>query len=456
MRTFVDAAALTERVRGPVLRPGDADFDTEIAAWNVAVIHRPAVAVGALDAADVAATVRWAAQHDLRVAVQATGHGQAAGVDGGVLITTRRMDGVSIDPIDRRAKASAGVTWRKVIDAAAEHGLAPLNGSSSGVGVIGYTLGGGLGPMARRYGFAADHVRSLEIVTADGLIRTVDGDHEAELFWALRGAGKVGFGIVTAVEFDLMPVTTLYGGGIFYPAAATADVLHAFQAWAPTLTEQTTTSVAMLRLPDLPHVPEPLRGHFVTHLRFAHLGGADEGERLLAPMRTVATALIDTVAEMPYTAVDSIHSDPTDPMPSYDAGIVLKDLPAEAVDALMAAAGPQVELPLAVVELRLLGGAVGRPPATPNAVSGRTGAYSLLALGPLAPGLDQIVPAVVAGVLDAMEPFSAATSLVNFQGGAAPAGVAYGAWAPAERARLALIKKSYDPADMFGPAPTTK
>ncbi len=456
MPTFVDAVALAGRVRGPVLRPGDDGFTAEIAGFNSAIVHQPQVVVGATDAGDVAAAVGWAGEHGLPVAVQSTGHGQLSAVHDGMLITTRRLDEVWVDPVARRARVGAGVRWRRVIDAAAEHGLAPLNGSSSQVGVVGYTLGGGLPVLARSYGFAADHVRAVELVTADGLVRRIDAEHEPDLFWALRGAGRIGFGVVTAIEFDLVPVRHLYGGGIFYPASATAEVLHAFRTWVSTLSEQTTTSIALLRLPDLPHLPEPLRGRFVVHLRMAHLGGVEDGERvlapMLAPMRAAAPALIDTVAEMPYADVDAIHSDPTDPMPEHHAGIVLRYLPAEAVDALIAVAGPQVDVPLAMVELRLLGGALARPAGVPNAASGRGGAFSLLALGPLLPGLEQVVPAVVSSVLDALEPFAApGTALANFQGSLEASAGPYGSWSGADAGRLHQLKDRYDPAGMFGP-----
>ncbi|WP_198940364.1 FAD-binding oxidoreductase [Micromonospora sp. CB01531] len=450
MRT-VDTVALARRVRGPVLQPGDDGFTTEIAGFNAAIVHRPDVVVGATDAGDVAAAVGWAAEQGLAVAVQSTGHGQLAATDGGILITTRRLDEVRVDPVARRARVGAGVRWRSVIETAAKHGLAPLNGSSSGVGVVGYTLGGGVPVMARTFGFAADHVRAVELVTADGMLRRADAESEPDLFWALRGAGRIGFGVVTAIEFDLVPVRSLYGGGIFYPASATADVLHAFRTWAPTLSEQTTTSIALLRLPDLPQLPEPLRGQFVVHLRIAHLGGVEEGERMLAPMRAAAPVLIDSVAEMPYVGVDAIHSEPTDPMPEHHAGVVLRHLPAEAVDALIAAAGPHVEVPLAMVELRLLGGALARQAAVPNAVSGRGGAFSLLGLGPLLPGLEQVVPAVVGSVLDALEPFAApGLALANFRGSLEATDGPYGAWPSADAGRLSEIKNFYDPAGVFG------
>ena len=444
-----DAAVLAKRVRGPVLLPGVVGFDEEISPWNTAVVHRPDIAVGVADAEDVAATLRWAAQRRLRVAIQATGHGPSAGVDGGVLITTRRLAGVSVDPHARTAWIGAGVKWGRVIEAAAAHGLAPLNGSTSDVGALGYSLGGGLGLMARKYGFAADHVRTVRIVTSDGLMRTVDADHEPDLFWAVRGAGKGRFGVVTEIEVDLVPVSRLYGGAIYYPASAAAAVMHAFGPWTQRLPEETTTSIAMLRLPDLPHVPAPIRGQFVVHLRVSHLGSTEDGERLLAPMRAVAPALIDAVREMPYTAVDAIHSDPVNPGPAYEAGVLLRTLPAEAVDALLAVAGPGVQIPLAMVELRQLGGATARPAPIPNAVSGREGAYSLLALGPMLPGVEHLVPAVVKSVLDAVEPFTAPTSLANFQGHAADPDEEFSAWPLADRERLVLAQKTYDPAGMF-------
>ncbi len=450
MGTFADAAGdLAGQVRGPVLLPDTEGFDEEVACWNTAVVHRPAIAIGALDAEDVAVAVRWAARLGLRVTVHATGHGPAAPVEDGMVISTRRLTDVMIDPSAAVARIGAGVKWAQVIAAAAEHGLAPLNGSSSDVGAVGYTLGGGLGLTARRYGFAADHVRSLRVVTADGQIRTVDEDQDSELFWALRGAGKGRFGVVTEMEIELVPVRNLFGGGIYYPASAAAAVLHAFGPWAKTLPEQTSTSVAMLRLPDAPDVPAPIRGQFVVHLRLAHLGTASEGERIIAPMRAIAPSIVDTLAEMPYTAVDAIHNDPVHPMPAYTAGALLRALPAEAVDALLAAAGPTVEVPLAVVELRLMGGAAGRPAATPNAVSGRDGAFSLFTIAPMIPGLEAVVPAVVTTVLDALEPFTAPTALANFERPSAHSTDEYADWPALDRARLQLIQKTYDPTNLF-------
>jgi FAD/FMN-containing dehydrogenase len=379
--------------------------------------------------------------------VQATGHGLTSALSGAVLVTTWRMADVTVDPVARTARVGAGARWRQVIDAAGPHGLAPLSGSASGVGAVGYTLGGGLGPLARRYGFAADHVRSVEIVTGDGEIRSVDAGSDPELFWALRG-GKGSFGIVTALEFDLVPVSRLYGGGVFYPGSAAAEVLHAYRAWAPTLPEETTTSVAVLRLPPDPALPGPLRGQTVVHLRVAHLGSAEEGAALLAPMRAAAPALLDGVGEMPFAAVDAIHMDPTEPMPTYDRGTLLRELTAEAVDALLAVAGPQVEVPLVLVELRQLGGAVARPAAVPNAVVGRDAAFSCWVLGPMFPPVAGIVPGVVDAVAAALGPWSTGRSLLNFAGTVTAAQVG-GLWEEADRRRLLAVKRRVDPAGLF-------
>ena len=194
------------------------------------------------------------------------------------------MQELSVDPVTRTARIGAGVKWARVIEAAVPYGLAPMSGSSSDVGAVGYTLGGGLGPLGRRYGFAADHVRSIEIVTGDGRMRTVTADDDPELFWALRG-GKGNFGIVTAIEVDLMPVSQLYAGGIFYAGDHAAAVLHRWRTWVDTLPEETTSSIALLRAPDAPDVPEPMRGRLTVHLRVSHSGDVADGPALVAPMR---------------------------------------------------------------------------------------------------------------------------------------------------------------------------
>jgi hypothetical protein len=444
-----DVDDLRSSVHGPVYAAGDDGMAAEVATWNVAVQHTPAIAVGATCAADVQAAVSWAVAHDLKVAVQATGHGPVRNAAGSLMITTRRMQGVAIDPDRRIARVQAGVKWHRLLEAAAEYGLAGLCGSSSDVGVVGYSLGGGLGSLGRKHGFAADHITAVEIVTADGRLRRATADSEPELFWAARG-GKGNLGIVTALEIELVPVGSLYGGGIFFAGADAAAVLHAFREWAPTLPEEVSTSVAIIRMPPMEELPPPLRGQTVVHLRYAYSGtDFEEGERLLAPMKATGSILLGFVGPILTTEMDSIHMDPVDPLPAWEKGMLLAELSADTVDTLLAVAGPQLEIPLIMVEIRLMGGALARQPEVPNAVAGRNGAYSLLVLGPGIPELAQVVPAVGKGVLGALMPWAAPGVLTNFLGDVTGPDEVLNAWPADAQRRLKDLKRMIDPAGIF-------
>jgi FAD/FMN-containing dehydrogenase len=439
---------LARAVSGPVLAGDDPRSAAEIVTFNLAVTHSPAVVVGATSASDVAAAVTWAREHGLPVAVQSTGHGPIRSAEGAVLVTTSRMRQVTVDPVRRTATAAAGVRWAEVLSAAAPHGLAPLSGSSSQVGVVGYTLGGGLGSLSRQFGFAADLVERVEMVTADGQVRQVDAHSDPDLFWAVRG-GKGNFGIVTSLEFRLVPVSEIYGGGVMFAGSSARAVVHAFREWAPTLPESASASVAMLRLPPLEEIPEPLRGQFVVHLRFAYNGPAAEGERLVAPMREAGEVLVDALGPMPYAAADAIHQDPTEPVSAWERGRLLRELPPEAVDNLVAVAGPDVDVPLILVELRLLGGALARQPEVPNAVSGRDGAYGLFVVGPVAPGLEEVVPAVGGMVFESVLPWLTGTAQLNFLGDALTGDAVGTAWTPEVHRRLMEVKQRVDPDNLF-------
>lgn len=444
-----DVEQLRSLVHGPVYAAGDDGLAAEVATWNVAVQHTPAVAVGATCAADVATAVTWATAHGLGVSVQATGHGPVRNAAGSLMITTRRMQGVSIDPERRVARVEAGVKWKRVMDAAAEFGLAGLCGSSSDVGVVGYTLGGGLGSLGRQHGFAADAVRSVELVTADGRQRTLSADSEPELFWAVRG-GKGNFGVVTAMEIELVPVGSLYAGGVFFVGEDAPAVLHAFRRWSRTLPEEVGASVALLRLPDAEFLPPPLRGQTAVHLRYSYSGPDQaEGERLLAPMLEAGRVLLAAVGPMSPAGMDAIHMDPVDPMPAWEKGMLLADLPPEAVDALLAAAGPQLDIPLVMLEIRLMGGALARPARVPNAVAGRAGAYAVYAIAPGVPELARVSPAVVRGALAALEPWRAPETMVNFLGDVSGPEEVAAAYPPGVYGRLAELKAAVDPRRVF-------
>ncbi|MBD0860821.1 FAD-binding oxidoreductase [Gordonia sp. zg691] len=448
---FTDFDALLSSVSGPVLTPADEGYAAELAGFNLAAIPAAQVVVGAACAEDVASAIRYARSNGLRVGARATGHGMPIEGRGTVVISTSRMTGITVDPVARTARVGAGVRWRDVASATAPHGLTGLVGSSSSVGVVGYTLGGGLSPLGRRFGYAADHVRSIELVTADGIVRTVDASAGSDLFWALLG-GRDGFGIVTALEFDLFDQPTVYGGGIFFAGSAAADVAHAWREWAPTLPEEAGTSLAILRLPPDPDLPAPLQGQTVVHVRYTHTGDAAAAAALLAPMRSAGPVLLENIDVLPTVALDAVHMDPPGPMPSADRGCTLTDLPASAIDALLAAVGPQVASPLAIVEIRLLGGRLRRPQRAPNAVTGRDGAFCVLAIGVPAGPLGDQVGHHLAAVIEAVASCSGG-ALLNFCGRSAAERNSM--WPADQRMRLETIRRRHDPAGVLQPGDPT-
>lgn len=444
-----DAARLAFEVGGPVLVPDDDAYAEECAVCNQAFARSPAVVVGATDADDVSSAVRFAARRGLPAGVLATGHGTSQPAHGAVLVTTRRMSAVSIDPAARVARVEAGARWQHVINAAAPHGLAALNGSSPLVGVVGYTTGGGLSPvLGRSQGWAADRVRAIEIVTADGQLVRASAEREGELFWAVRG-GKDNFGIVTALEFDLFEVPQLYGGALYFPGEFAADVLHVYRSWAATLPPQMSASVALLRLPPLGVVPEPLRGRLTVHVRIAYLGTPAEGARLVAPIRAIAPTIIDNLGEMPYQEVGAIHADPPVPLPVYEGSARLTCLPEAAVDVILESAGPYADCPLGMVEVRQLGGALGRAPEHANAVAGRDAAFQVFCCGVGGPMEAPFIYAGMDEVFRGLKPWTIPEGTLNYLSAREIAPEIVAATFGKSHDRLTAIKRAYDPANLF-------
>lgn len=442
----MDVDELARAVQGPVLRAQDEGFASEVAGYNSAAAHPGGIAVGATSASDVCHAVRFAAESGRPVAVLATGHGGVTTSDA-VIVTTRRMTGCAVDPQSRTATVQAGIRWHQVITAAAPHGLAPLNGSSPDSGVMGYTLGGGLPMMGRTFGFAADHVRRIEVVTADGQVRTCDPTSEPDLFWALLG-GRGGFGVVTEMEFDLMPVARLYGGALIFAGTDAAAVLHAYQRWCPDLPDEVTTALALLRLPDVPAFPPPVRGTSTVHLYVVSTLSAQEGERLLTPMRAAAPALIDTMRDLPYREVGSITNDPSEPASLWDDSCVLREFTPDTVDTLLRVAGPEVDVPITVIQLRQLGGAFSRPPRQPTAVD-RDGAFALGVIAAYESGSGEVVPATVGRLLRELRPWSTGRVALSFSGSIRRPEEIGRAWSEQTYAKLLKVKRRYDPDNVF-------
>jgi FAD binding domain len=357
------AAALRDLAGGRVHLPGDAEYDGARMPWNVAVDQRPAAVALPQTTAEVSALVRAAAENGLKIAPQSTGHNAAPlaarGLDDTVIVRTSEMNSVTIDPSRRSARVEGGAMWMDAVEPAGLHGLAALHGSSPDVGIAGYSLGGGTGWYARQHGLACNSLTAVEVVVGDGTLVRADAEHEAALFWALRGGGG-SFGVVTALEFQLYPIETAYAGMLMWDIAETEKVLRTWAAWAPGAPDEVTTSFRILRLPPIPDIPEFLRGRSVVMIDGAVLGSDDRGSEVLAGLRALQPE-IDTFGRVPAPTLSRLHMDPEGPTPAVSSCSTLESLPDAGVDAFIAAIGPDAQTSLLFGELRQFGGALGRP-----------------------------------------------------------------------------------------------
>jgi len=386
------------------------------------------------------------------VGVMATGHGVGAPCDGGVLINTSNMRGVRVDPVARTARVEAGALWTDLIHESQPHGLAGLMGSTSHVGVVGYTMGGGFGWLGRKYGFNAASVREADVVTADGELVRLSAEEHPELFWGLGGGGG-NFGIVTSMKFDLYPLGTLYGGDLIYPVEKAAEVLDAYARWSAELPDEMTTGVAFLNVPPLPALPEPLRGKSVIALRGCYCGeDPGAGEELVRPMREeLGEPIMDTFGAMPFAAMDSISMDPVDPMGARQHSEMLGELSPEAIETLVEVAGASSGSPLIMLEIRQLGGALARTADHLSTMGKGDSKFIMNGIGAaFTPEMAEGVMAYLARVAEATRPFQTGDTYVNFMElDGASAERVKAAYSPEDWERLVALKDRYDPQNVF-------
>jgi hypothetical protein len=428
--------------RGRIATSGDSDWDEVRQAWNLAADQQPAAVALVESADDVAKVIGFARSNGLRVTGQGTGHGAVSlgALDEVILIKTQRMRKVEIE--GERARAEAGAVAEDVAGAAGEQGLASMPGTSPNVGITGYTLGGGLSWFGRKHGWACNRVRSIELVTADGEPRTVDSTTDPDLFWALRGGGG-GYGIVTALHIDLLPITEAYAGALLLPPELTRDGLRAYRDWAATAPEEAGSMVRMMNLPPLPDIPEPIRGKKFIAITVAFIGSKEEGEQAIAPLREIGEPLMDTFDQISPPALTRIAMDPEPPVPGLGHHSVLNELPDEALDAFYEAGGPDSGSPLLLAELRHVAGALGRPAENGGALNKLDGEFVMLGIGMLMdPALRDPIEGQLDKLADAMKPWAAEGGYFNYA--ERPCDV--DAILPAETCeRLALVKRSWDP-----------
>ena len=357
------AEAFRGLLGGRVHLPGDPGYDAARVAWNFAIDQRPAAVALPRTAAEVATVVRLAAEAGLRVAPQSTGHNAgplaAQGLDDVVIVRTSEMGTAIADPVRGIVRVEGGAIWEPAVDAAAAHGKAVLHGSSPDVGVAGYTLGGGIGWYARKLGLATNSLVAVELVVADGTLVRCDAHTNAELFWAVRGGGG-NFGVVTALEFQMFDIRTAYAGMLMWSLADIEPVLREWAAWAPGAPDEVTTSFRAMRLPDMPELPDFLRGQELVVIDGAVLGSDERGAELIANLRALRP-FMDTFARVPAQSLVRLHMDPEGGAPFASDSAMLGSFPDAAVDAFIAEAGPDARTSLLMAEIRQLGGALGRP-----------------------------------------------------------------------------------------------
>ena len=418
---------LRRHLAGAVHLPGESGYEALRRPLNPALDPRPAMVVEAAGTTDVQLAVITAREHGLPLAVQATGHGTHAAADGALLLRTSPMGTALVDPDRSVARVGPGATWGDVIAAAAPFGLAPVSGSAPDVGVVGFTLGGGVGWLSRRHGFAADNVIGAEVVTADGTVVTANANCRPDLFWALRGGGG-NFGVVTGLEVRLHPVAEVYAGTSYFEVERAADVLATYGEWIAAAPDELSTAILLTRLPDQPQVPEPVRGRRVLAIRAMHAGGdAAEAERLLAPLRAAAgPALVEGFRSTAYGAVAMGGTPPR----HLD---LVETLPDPLVDALVETS-EDPDSPVSTIEIRHWGGAMANPQADAGPVGHRTVPLSVIADAP------------DPGIAEALWPHATGGAFLNFLSDTARTADAY---TPAAYRRLTEVKAEHDPENFF-------
>jgi FAD/FMN-containing dehydrogenase len=429
-----------------VLRPESDGYAENRGAFNVLLSQKPAAIVTPHSTADVIDAVEYAKAEGLRIGGQRTGHAAEPLGDLGdtVLVRTVALNTVSIDAERRIARVGSGALWGDLVPKASELGLAACHGSSPTVGIVGYSLGGGVGWYGRKHGLQCNRVTAVELVDASGTERRVDATSDPELFWALRGAGG-DFGIVTALEFELLPIREVFAGALFFPIERAGEVFHAWHEFTLGAPDEVTSVARMMNFPPIPEIPEPMRGNSFAVVEAVALLPEAEATELLAPLRGLGAAM-DTFAAQPPAGIADLHMDPPEPSPYVGRSMLLGDLPGEGIDALRDAVGPDSGTQLLSVEVRHNGGAMGRGGADHGAMNSLPGNYLLFGVN-IVPVPEAMAPskAWLGAMADTMAPWDAGRYL-NFSDEKEDLAVAF---PPETVERLRAAKATYDPENLF-------
>ena len=430
-----------------LLSAQDANWNLERGAFNVLVDQQPAGIAVPQTADEVSDVVSSAAADGKQVAAQSTGHNALplGSLANTVLLRTAGLGGVEIDADAGNARVGAGALWGDVVPRASQLGLAALHGSAPNVGIAGYTLGGGVSFYARKHGLACNRVTAIELVTAGGEQIRVDAKNEPDLFWAVRGGGG-SFGVVTALEFDLLRLSEIFAGALLFPVEQVSEVLHGWLDWTARMPEEMTSVGRLMNFPPIPEVPEPVRGKSFAVLEVIYCGDPADGAELVAPLRELGSAAMDTVQAQAPAGIEDLHMDPPTPVPYTSEALQTHDLPAEAIDSLVEAVGPGSDSQLASVELRHGGGALSRAPQDAGALATLPGSFITFAIG-FVPVPEAMAPtrAWLGAYKAALEPYDAGRYF-NFVEESFDITKIF---APEVLERLREVKQRYDPENLF-------
>lgn len=450
----IDAGAaetLRLRFRGELLRPGDERYDAARKIWNGSIDRYPALIARCRGTADVMAAVRFARERDLLVAARGGGHNVAGNAvcDGGIVIDLSPMKGIRVDPARRRAWVQPGVVWGELDHETQAFGLATPGGIMSTTGVAGFTLGGGIGWLMRKYGLACDNLRAAEVITADGQRRTASEEEHPDLFWGLRGGGG-NFGIVTGFEFELHPVgPTVLAGLVFHPLARAREFMRFVREFVATAPDELTAIVIMRQAPQAAFLPPEVRGTPVVALGVCYSGPVDEGERVVRPVKAFAKPLVDLIRPMRFVDFQQISDGSWAPgFQNYWKSTYLAGLPDAAIEALVDFAST-ITSPLSDMKIAHQGGAVARIAEEATAFGNRHASLNLnINTRWTDSGEADRHIAWTRALFDAMQPFSTGGVYINFLGdeGEDRVRAAYG---PRIYERLVALKSTYDPRNLF-------
>jgi FAD/FMN-containing dehydrogenase len=442
--------ALASRLRGELHLPENPDYEAARGVWNGAFDRHPALIVRCAGVEDVIAAVHFAREQALPLSVRSGGHSVAGyGTnEGGMVLDLSCMKAIRIDPERCTARIEPGLTWGEVSNALQPSGLALTAGDTATVGVGGLLLGGGIGWMVCKYGLAIDHLRAVELVTADGQFLRASADEHGELFWGLRGGGG-NFGVATAFEVDLHPGGTILGGAVFYEASEAEPILQAYARLASAAPEELTSQALLMPAPPAPFIPPDKQGTPVVALLLCYTGNLAEGGRVVAPLRTLGPVLADLVAPMPYPTIFHLAEAAEIRGLQHHVRSQLFDRLSEEMVHALAEAAHAVMSPATLIQLRLLGGAMSRVAADATAFAHRdTQAMVMVThFGP-PPSIDPAdLHARTEHVWQALAPYASGV-YANMLGNEGEQRV-HEAYPLSTYARLAALKRQYDPANLF-------